>query len=330
MVQAMFTRHALVPWLMPLCLLAACNKSRQDTAAAVPAQAPSSAASSARPEVVAVPSCVPKEGPKAAGAPNDSREGLMREVFPGWTEQHGCVLLESDDESEGAGGPPALVHPHVVMSFGADRRVLVVSEEPSDERGVTTAAHAEPGKLASYGFTLRDGHWFVSHETQSIATIGYFGIVGDVQRVELGRGHPGLTVTHGSCWQGYCGRWMSWYELDADGELLHSGDIGMLTSNSTGAKINCESWLKPASAPPAASAPEDIDENCFDVSGTVRIVPVPDQPWSDFVVDFTGTDTVVDPKTQVPSPRAIRETAVWRRQGDTYELVRGRNPTHAF
>lgn len=331
MVQSMHARYALVPLLIPLCLLAACNKPGQDAVTTVSAPTQSSPASSVKVETAAVPSCLPKEAPKAAGAPDDHRESLMREVFPGWTKEHGCVLVEMDDEAQPI-GELALLNPEVVMPFAADRRVLVVSAEPSNEKGVTMGGHAQPGNLATYGFTRSEGRWFVSHETASIATEGYFGNVGDVQLVELGPGHPGLTVTNGSCWQGYCARGIKWYELDADGELLHKGEPVLLDTSSTGAgPEGCEAWLQSATGLRTAPAPQGVDDsNCFAVTGTARFVSVQDQAWSDIVVDFTGADTVVDPRAQRPSARAIHETAVWRRQGDTYELVQGRNPTHPF
>src|SRR5690242_8594668 len=98
MVRAMFIHRRAALLLIPLSLMAACNK-RQDAAKAVAAQAPSSPASAAdNSEVAAVPSCLPKEAPKAVGAPDDSRESLMREVFPGWTKKLGCVFAEMDDE----------------------------------------------------------------------------------------------------------------------------------------------------------------------------------------------------------------------------------------
>lgn len=312
--------------------MAACNK-QQDAVNAVAVQAPSSPASAVdNREVAAVPSCLPKESPKAVGAPDDSRESLMREVFPGWTKEHACVFVERDDESQPI-GEAAVVHPEVAMSFCADRRVLVVSGEPSDLRGMTAGAHAQPGNLASYGFTLRDGRWFVSHATPSIATVGYFGKVGVVELVELGPGHPGLTVTSGSCWQGPCGSWMRCYEVNADGELLHSGDFGMVFSTSTAANTantTCEAWLMSAMAWTPPPAPPNIGEDCFYIVGTARTVPVPGQAWSDFVIGFVGGETVIDATTRQASPRAVRETAVWRRKGDAYELVQGRNPTHGL
>ncbi len=256
----------------------------------------------------------------AADAPDDSPEALMREAFTGWQPGQVTTILAT-----GADGSPqqVTVVPQLVLALDASHRALVVSGVRLLDGGQPNESHGAPANLGVYVFTQRGGRWAASHATPSAGWTGFFGKPGRLHRVELGGGRVGLAVENDECWQGFCGEWLTLFAVANDGarQILHL----MTGSTSVNATPECSAWLKGARA--TLPGPHD-PKLCFDISGRWQLATAPGREEADLIVHFVGRDAGIDARNGAARVNKIRETLVLRRQGERYEPLRGRNPTH--
>ncbi|MFG6457390.1 hypothetical protein [Roseateles sp. BYS96W] len=256
----------------------------------------------------------------AAGAPDDSPEALMREAFTGWLPGRATTIT-----APGPDGSPQQVSvvPQLVLALDASHRALVVSGVRVLEGGQRIESHSAPANLGVYVFTQRDGRWVASHATPSAGWTGFFGKPGRMHRVELGNGRVGLGVENDECWQGFCGEWLTLFDVTNDGtrQILHL----MTGSSSVNAPPECGAWLQGTRPTPPAGHDAKL---CFDISGRWQLATAPGRDEADLIVHFEGRDGVVDARSGAARVNKVRETLVLRRQGERYEPLRGRNPTH--
>lgn len=287
----------------------------------------------------AAPTASAPTGP--TGALSDSKEALMREVFDGWGTDRAFSALAPTGGADGE-EQMMVVNPRLVVKIAADTRLLVVAGSPTDENGQAQRGHAEAGRLLLYTFMPREGRWFAREDGPAVISTGFHGEAGDVQVSKLGTDHLMVSVENGSCWQGYCGRWLELHELAEDGPHPLLESTLMLSSTSVGATAGCGDWLAtapgtgaatgtaPAAAAPA-SAPADVGtENCYDVDSRWHLEPPGDAERPNLVVEFSGREVVADDKTGKLSPRRVDDVVVLQHDGTLYRRVKGRFPTHSF
>jgi len=256
----------------------------------------------------------------ASGAPDDSLQALMREAFPGWAPGRFHAITVPDSDS---GSVRVAVTPRLVLRPDGRHRLLVVSGTHNEGSKAAVAAHAAEGNLGVYGFTRQGGRWVKTSDQPSIGWTGFSGDVGKLRAVTLGPGRLGLAVENASCWQGACGAWLTLYDVtpDTSREVL----MLMTHSDSLNASDECPRWLDGR----LRAVPEhDNRDFCFDVRSRWQLATAPGRGDADVVLHFTGREAVIDARTGKPAVKAVREALVLRRQGERYEPLRGRNPTH--
>lgn len=252
----------------------------------------------------------------------------MREAFRGWDGQRPYVMEVPADDTKG--GPMTVATtPAQVVSVDETHRVLVVTGTPSDEDGQDAASHASSGNLGAYWFTRRHGRWFVSARRDSLLWTGVSGHVGTVEPFDLGGGHRAVTVVGGSCWQGFCGDWLTVVEFGVDQARVIVDGLP-LASDSTSAREGCDRLLDGAGGVPKEQLLQLGTETCFAVSGKWRLQPRVDSQRGDIAIDYTGHDLTQVAPGQALRVRTIHDTLVLRCDGATCKPISGRNPTHAF
>ena len=265
----------------------------------------------------------------------------MRIVFPKWDASRPWVMSVPGDQRQDVPDHSDILvamTPQAALRVDDDHRVLVVSGTPSDEHGENASAHAQAGDLGAYWLARRDGQWIVTARRDSLMWTGVSGSVGTVTAVELGKGHPAVVLVGGSCWQGFCGDWLSMIGFDDHGSItLVKGQ--MLDSSSISAFLDCDDRLSGTSSEADAASAADDDEaarpslnadNCFDIAGTWHLQPRRGAGHADLVLVYTGRDLAPDPKTGALVGRAISESLVLRYDGGVYSTVSGRDPTHTL
>ena len=281
---------------------------------------------------------------------------LMRVVFPGWepdTPTPAKVDWVVSDASGAAHDETGwvLVTPALVAETGGDRVVLIVSGRPSDEAGQDASSHASSGNLGAYWFERRAGRWYAAGAQPSFTWTGFSGDVGTLRLVPLGAGRQALAVENGSCWQGQCGQWLSFYEIGADkvSPLLAGDESIASAADVSGATASCEGLLEEKPGARARVALADYSENygCHGLRGEWEIKPGANGP-GELTIRFTGKRTTAERVPLAAPPAAasapaeedeevpteeylvtihpVQETVVYRYRDGLYRLHSGKNP----
>ena len=328
--------------LLTLCALLACQRqaptppslpalAAASAPAGVPAMQAATPAASTAPASAAV-SWVDPEAPgptPATGALDDTPQALLHEALAAWRADRPLLAILPNDKPKDPQDITVALKPVLVAAIGDDQRILVLTGEPADDEGQPAASHIDQGVVLTYGFRRRDGRWWRTGQPPTRTWTGFEGQAGTIRTIELAPRHPALVIENGSCWQGYCGGWLTLLGLDVD-HVTPLADSLPMNSESSGATEGCGPFLEARPAD-AASVPKGLDpQNCFDIASQWHLEPSPDGDGSDFVIAFTGREIVADAKTHALSMHDVDETLVLRRHGDKLEPASGHDPTHSF
>jgi len=242
----------------------------------------------------------------AASAPVAPTTGALMQAIFGQTfnpaKGDGLAVLKN----EGVEGTylMTLVSSHVLPD---GRVAVVVNGSPSDEQRSNHSAHASSGILNVYFLQHEGAQWTVQARHESVESIGYSGLIGEVTWVMLAAGKPGFVLSSGSSWQGYALRAASVFDL-ADG-VRRLGAFSEMSSN-------------------ADACMPDMEKDCWDVRSTYRFVDSA-QPslYRDIVLDFTDKRFTVsedDKGKLVEHPRSTTHKAArYHYSGKEYVLISG-------
>jgi len=265
----------------------------------------------------------PADGAGARAESGDELKALTHVAFPAWKGE-GAVVLQVPSFDDPKSPATIAATPAMVVTIDATHRALVMVGTPSDEQGHESAAHAQGGNLGVYGFERRDGHWLRTTAQDSVLWGGSSGALGEVKLVDLGRGHPALSIEGGWTGQGYDIAGLDLVALEPAGARVVLHDL-RLHSDSLGVVEGCDEWLNKGQAPSAKVLAELTPANCFDVTGAWRVQPAAGAGLGDIVVTFAGHRLVVDPRTQAKSVQAVAGTLTYRDAGAGYEKASGEN-----
>jgi hypothetical protein len=273
-----------------LAALAACSRPQQVAAPSAQAAAPAASAV-VQPQPAALPS-------------NELMQAIFGQSFNP-AKGDGLAMLKVDGADDYY--LMTLVSSHLLPD---GRVAVVVNGSPSDEQRNDQSGHASTGILNVYFLKQSGAQWQVLERRESVESIGYSGLIGEVSWVMLAADKPGFTLSSGSSWQGYSLRGVSVFDL-AGG--IHR--LGGFTEMSSSA---------------GACMPE-MEKDCWDVSSTYHFADGP-QPaaYRDIVVDFTDKRFTVsedDKGKFVEHPKSsTHKAARYHYNGKEYVLVFGENP----
>ena len=272
--------------------LAACSRPAQVAAPSTPAAA--SASASAPILVQTQPAALPSNA-------------LMQAIFgQSFNPAKGDGLAVLKDEGREGYYLMTLVSSHLLPD---GRVAVVVNGSPSDEQRNDQSGHTSSGILNVY-FLRRDGaQWQVLERRESVESIGYSGLIGEVTWVMLAADKPGFVLSSGSSWQGYALRAASVFDLA--GGVRRLGAFSEMSSS-------------------AGACMPEMEKDCWDVSSTYRFVESPpSSAYRDIVVDFADKRFTVsedDKGNFVEHPKSTTHKAArYHYDGKEYVLVSGEN-----
>lgn len=271
-----------------------------------------------------------------AHSPSLRRQDLMPLAFPGWQDSDTArvgqpALPGLGDDSRpvpGSAKPTAArVTPREVVRLSDSRAVLLTETVPLDDQGHPLDAHVAGAWLGAYVFERQGEGWMLAQRQDAVDYLGFMGSFGDTAVHRVAPTRLVLGTTYGSCWQGYCGTWLSAWELQRDGVRRVLDGVALSASN-TGAQAACEAILAGGRRARAAGGPRDA---CFDIEGTARFAQgLRDDAPGTLTLSFRGARTSEGRPAARGRVSRVDEQAVYAWQDGGYVLTRGRNPVPGF
>jgi hypothetical protein len=276
----------------------------------------------------------------AAPAAKVTPAQLAALAFPGWSDSPaGRVQTVTLPRMPGLSREPGmavwsvgpnqvLADPRLVLRIDATHLTLIVGMVPSNDSGKPLASHVLPMAIAAYQFEQRGGSWKLAGRQGVFAMRGFFGEA-SLRAVPLSGQRQALAVEYGSCWQGYCGTWMSLYELDK-GAVRQEPAVEMALSginvDSTG---DCLRRLQPLIKPHPQDRPGADDgvapdsHDCYAIESSWTVEPSRAEP-GDLVIRYQGAISRAD--THALPPTQIDQRQVLRYGSGKYRAISGFNP----
>jgi hypothetical protein len=285
----------------------------------------------------------PPQQPAAVPSLSVAPPQLAALAFPGWTEGAGRLQTVSLPRMPGLSREPGLavwseganrvlVDPKLVLRTDASHLTLIVGMVPATENGKPAVSHVLPMALAAYQFEQHGGAWKLAGRQGVFAMRGFFGEA-TVRAVPLSGQRQAIAVEYGSCWQGYCGTWMSLYEVDK-GLMRQEAAVEMALSGiNVDSTWDCMRRLQPLIKPhPQDSHPDDDkipgdSHDCYAIESSWNVEPSRDQP-GDLVIRYQGAMSRA--QAYLAPPAAIDQRQVLRYYGGKYRAVSGFNPVPPF
>jgi hypothetical protein len=275
--------------------------------------------------------------PAAAQAPEEdmpSKGDLIIVAFPTWSDDTAgrvqSIALTRLTQRWTPDTPPkakqrkVIVEPTLVLRAAPGRFVLLATMQPADDDGGADWNHTTPAGLAAYTFTTSPAGWKLLKRQEPFDLKGFEGAA-RVEPVRLSKAAQGLVAEYGSCWQGYCGRWISVYEVGKDG-VKPAGIADLpLAADNVYAHPDCVRRLRPElpglrPGDPVKDAAGVPPGECFRIEGRWNIEEAETTPGA-FIVDFSGAQSAKDSPAQRIFGRLRYQ---WR--GGRYEPGSGSNP----
>ncbi len=272
------------------------------------------------------------------------RTALMALAFPADPQQPAAktqqVLIPGDQPKAEAALQTATVEPLYVVQLDDTHAVMLTQTLPADEAGNAMTCHACSNYVGAYSFTHDEQGWRLSKRQDVVASIGVEGSLGKTSILKTERdGKPAFVFVSewGSCWQGYCGSWLSLIDLTADGALQTGADIPS-GAESSGATGDCEEAPVPEPARAAAMSQDaskpgenDMDEGahaasgpCFDVSSKWVL------NGAQLSFDFKGVTRNTEETGKNKALLRISEHTVYEMKDGKFVLKSGKNPVPGF
>jgi hypothetical protein len=227
----------------------------------------------------------------------------------------GKVVAGSEAEQK------AQVSPREVVKLDDTHAVMLTETVPVDDRGQPMNGHVNGAWLGAYFFEQSAQGWKLSGRNDAVDYLGFMGNLGNTKVERMAAQRFALTITNGSCWQGYCGEWLSVYSLDA-GKVRPLVSAVPLAATNEGADEACEKVLK-------SEKPEEAPNGaCYDISGTPAFVAGADADApGELRIAFKGERTADAKNRRVET---VDSTLVYTYRNNAYVQTEGRNPVPSF
>jgi hypothetical protein len=167
-------------------------------------------------------------GPRAAACPHPAapapatasatlkRAELMALVFPdsqGPAAKPGqpdtVSLPEIGNDGKAVPGSAAeqnaRVSPREVVKLDDTHAVMLTETVPLDDQGQPMDGHVNGAWLGAYFFEQGPEGWKLASRNDGVDYLGFMGNLGTTKVERIAPQRFALTITNGSCWQGYCG-----------------------------------------------------------------------------------------------------------------------------
>jgi len=280
--------------------------------------------------------------PAIAAAPQaPTAAQLMALAFPGWSDAARLQPLTLPETAAHgvyagwqAGANRALAEPMLVLRSDASHLTLVAGLVPAGADGRSAAAHLTPMALAAYQFEQHGGAWTLAARQGVFALRGFSGAA-KVAAVALSNRHQGLAVEYGSCWQGYCGTWMTLYEVEQDKVRREPLVELALSGINVNSALDCGRRLQPLIKPPPQDTAlhEDAEgappgsHDCYAIESSWSIGythgHTHGQP-GDLAIHYHGA--ISRAEAHAAAPVAVDQRQVLRYDSGRYRAVSGFNP----
>ncbi|WP_028104861.1 hypothetical protein [Pseudoduganella violaceinigra] len=161
--------------------------------------------------------------------------------------------------------------------------------------------------LNAYVLRRQGEQWKVEASHENIASLGSFGLFGEVTWVSLRSGRPGFTVRHGGTWQGQSISYLSVFGL-AD-RSMHDLTKGVPVFSTSG---NCGS----------------DSPSCWSVEGKWQFEQRQGASYDDLVLRFSGyakSSAEEAPEKSSREGKTLRGMARYKFDGSQYVLIEGEN-----
>ena len=244
----------------------------------------------------------------------------MAVVFPGWqpVEAKMVHMMELPkpfaEKAAQVERIEARVEPIYVVRLDEQHAVMLTQTQPVDDEGVPMACHPCSGHLGAYFFTLDDRGWRLSGSQHSAVETGLHGHLGETQIIQFAPQRYAFAAKWGSCWQGYCGDWLTLVDLQPGLTKVLAASIP-IASSSTGAHYECmEPQTRADDSSPEEQAPIP---DCFEVNSTWELAG--ERLTMRFKEAYWRGD-------QHQPPPVLNNTAVYRIRNGELVLESGKNP----
>jgi len=212
----------------------------------------------------------------------------------------------------------ALLTPLQVVRLGKDHAALL-TQAVEVVNGLPQNGHPSGAWLGAYFFSRDSEGWALVSRIDGFDYQGFFGLVGASGVTRIAPHRFALTLQNGSCWQGFCGTWLSIYEIGAGSVQTLVKGVPLEASNQNASEA-CGDVL--AGKPSI----EKIGYACFDVAGKYSIALGSDESPGELRIAFTGRSQA-NPDAPL---KPVKETQVYQYQPQGYKLISGRNPVPGF
>jgi hypothetical protein len=255
------------------------------------------------------------------------RNALMVLPFPSWTPtgdakvQPVDLSATTDTPTEvGVSGTSAEISPLYVVRLDDTHAALVTQVLPVDENNRPYDGHASSGMIGAYFFEHSAAGWRMVTRQDSVAISGVEGNIGKTSITKLDEGHFAVTAEWGSCWQGYCGRWLVVVGLQGElASLLHSGIA--LSVDNDGAHGACSALDHSASAKEDA---KDGSGECLDIQSEWKF------QGNHLLVSYNGRLSQMGANGELLPTKKIRERAIYAATPGELTLISGSDPIPGF
>lgn len=255
------------------------------------------------------------------------RNALMVLPFPSWapTENDKVQPVDlsatSDTPAEvGVAGTPAEISPLYVVRLDDTHAALVTQVLPVDENNRPYDGHASSGMIGAYFFEHSAAGWRMVTRQDSVASSGVNGNIGKTGITKLEDGHFAVTAQWGSCWQGYCGRWLVVVGLQGDLATLLSPGIALSVDND-GAHGACSALDNPV---PAKEEARDGSGECLDIQSEWKF------QGNHLLVSYKGRLSRLDENGKLLPTKKIRERVIYAVTPGELMLISGTDPIPEF
>lgn len=312
-----------------LLALGGCPQKEAAVGTAVAPAAPPAPAAAA--PAAAAPAPIASATPATAAA-TLKRAELMALVFPdsqgpnakpGQPDIVSLPEIGNDGKTvpDSAAEQKARVSPREVVKLDDAHAVMLTETVPLDDQGQPMDGHVSGAWLGAYFFEQGAEGWKLASRNDAVDYLGFMGNLGTTKVEHIAAQRFGLTITNGSCWQGYCGQWLSVYGLEAGAVRTLVSAIALSASNE-GADEACEKVLK-------SQKPEEPPRGeCYDIGGTPAFaLGADDTTPGELRIAFKGERTAGAKARRVDT---VDTTLVYAWRNGAYVLTEGKNPVPSF
>jgi hypothetical protein len=226
---------------------------------------------------------------------------------------------------------------------------LITARARSNEEGVIQAAHPDQAVIGAYLFSRRQNGWRLVTRADNVVSAGFFGALDSIEVTRISATTHAISILSSSCWQGYCGTWLTVIGLGSN-HIEVWGDGIRLAANDIAAKEECAGALRKEGAKISSSSPLPVDETasggaasdtsegasdqCFSITGRYAFSGISWRDVStppDLILSFKG---LVAPTSSGPAGQgtcyAVKSVAIYKLRDGQYRLFAGANPVPGF